>query len=394
MHHNTLARSTIAHMQAYKIREVANLGMGQAGLQAFWFGEPDTVTPADICAVGIASIQAGETFYAQNLGIPVLREALAHYTTHWHQACTPNNIAVTNSGMNAIALTQQALLDPGDRVVVVTPVWPNLTEGPKILGAQVHTVALDFTAQGWQLDVHKLIDALRPGTRMLIVNSPNNPTGWTMTRADQQVVLAHCRQHGIWILADDAYERLYFDGEPGQIVAPCFQDIAQAGERLVSVNTFSKAWQMTGWRLGWITAPTSLMDALGKLIEFNTSSTPVFVQRAGVYAVHQGEPIVASFVSRLKASRDFLLPRLNALPGVVALAPPGAMYAFFKVQGITDSLAFCKTLVSQHGLGLAPGAAFGDQGEGFVRWCFAASQDKLAQGLQRLEKGLSQQAQH
>jgi aspartate/methionine/tyrosine aminotransferase len=391
MPHDTFARSAISALQASKIREVANLGMGQSGLLAFWFGEPDTVTPPDICEAGIASIRAGETFYAQNLGLPVLREALAAYTSRWHQACGPEHIAITNSGMSAIALTQQALLSPGDRVVVVTPVWPNLTEGPKILGAEVHTVELDFTAQGWQLDLNQLLEALTPNTRLLIVNAPNNPTGWVMPQADQAVVLAHCRRHGIWILADDAYERLYFQGEPGQLAAPCFQDLAAREDRLVSVNTFSKSWQMTGWRLGWITAPSSLMDALGKLVEYNTSCAPVFVQRAGVQAVTQGEATVARFVQRLRDSRDFLIPRLNALPGVVALAPPGALYAFFKVQGISDSLALCKRLVSEQGLGLAPGAAFGTQGEGFVRWCFAADQALLADGLARLERGLAQQ---
>lgn len=390
MPHDTFARSAINNLQASKIREVANLGMGQPGLLAFWFGEPDTVTPADICEAGMASIRAGETFYAQNLGIPVLREALADYTSRWHQPCGPEHIALTNSGMSAIALAQQALIHPGDRVVVVTPVWPNLTEGPKILGAEVHTVALAFGDQGWQLDLNQLIDALTPKTRLLIVNAPNNPTGWVMPRAEQEVVLAHCRRLGIWILADDAYERLYFEGDAGQLAAPCFQDIAQRDDRLVSVNTFSKSWQMTGWRLGWITAPAPLMEALGKLVEYNTSCAPVFVQRAGVQAVTQGEATVSRFVQRLRDSRDFLIPGLNALPGVVAQAPPGAMYAFFKVQGITDSLALCKRLVSQHGLGLAPGAAFGPQGEGFVRWCFAADQALLAQGLERLAAGLAQ----
>ncbi len=379
-------------MQASKIREVANAGMGVQGVQAFWFGEPDTVTPALLCEAGMASIRAGETFYAQNLGITPLRQALAAYSSRLHRSRVAENMVVTSSGMHAIAIVQQALLDPMDQVVVVTPVWPNLTEGPKILGAQVRTVALTFGAQGWQLDLDKLIDAIDAKTRMLIVNSPNNPTGWTMSRVQQQAILAHCRKLGVWILADDAYERLYFEGEPGVAVAPCFEDIAHEQDRLVSVNTFSKAWQMTGWRLGWISAPLELTDALGKLIEFNTSSAPVFVQRAGAVALTEGEDIVRQFVSRLKASRDFLLPALNALPGVTALAPPGAMYAFFKVDGMTDSLAFCKQLVSQHGLGLAPGAAFGPEGEGYVRWCFAASQDKLSAGLERLSGALAQQS--
>lgn len=390
MQYSTRSRDAIDRMQASRIREVANAGMGVEGVQAFWFGEPDTVTPPLLCEAGIASIRAGETFYAQNLGIPPLREALAEYSSRWHQPRRPEHMVVTSSGMHAIAIVQQALLDPGDQVVVVTPVWPNLTEGPRILGAQVRTVALNFGAQGWQLDVQQLLDAIDTRTRMLIINSPNNPTGWTMSREHQQLVLQHCRRLGVWVLADDAYERLYFEGEPGSAVAPCFADLAHEEDRLVTVNTFSKSWQMTGWRLGWICAPTGLTDALGKLIEFNTSSAPVFVQRAGVVALTQGEDIVRQFVARLKTSRDHLLANLVALPGVSALAPPGAMYVFFRIQGVQDSLSFCKMLVSQHGLGLAPGSAFGPQGEGFVRWCFAASQDKLSQGLERLSAALAQ----
>ena len=384
---NQLARPAVHALAASKIREVANAGMGRPDLLAFWFGEPDQVTPDFICQEAIASLQAGETFYTHNLGIPELRQALATYSSRLHQACSPDQIAVTNSGMNAIAIVQQALIDPGDRVVVITPVWPNLVEGPKILGGKVCSVALDFSPAGWTLDLQRLLDALTPATRLLIVNSPNNPTGWTMPREQQQAVLEHCRQRGIWILADDAYERLYFEAAGG--CAPTFLDLAGPADRVVSINTFSKSWQMTGWRLGWITAPADLVPDLAKLIEFNTSCAPAFVQRAGVVAVNRGEAAVASFVARLKAGRDFLIPALNALPQVQAVAPPGAMYAFFRVDGISDSLSFCKRLATEFDLGLAPGAAFGPEGEGFIRWCFAASETSLDQGLARLKAGLA-----
>ena len=385
---NTCARAAIRALGASQIRAVANAGMGRAGVLPFWFGEADEVTPEFIRAAGIAALDAGDTFYTRNLGIPELREALATYVAGLHGACDPANIALTNSGMSALMLAMQALLDPGDRVVAVTPLWPNLTEGPKILGASVATVALEFGAAGWRINVERLLEALTPATRMVIINSPNNPTGWVMAREAQRVVLEHCRRHGIWILADDAYERLYFAGEPGRAVAPVFLDLATCDDRLVSTNTFSKSWQMTGWRLGWITAPADLIDDIGKIIEYNTSCAPGFVQRAGLAAVTRGEPVVARFARRLKSARDFLIPALNALPGVEAVAPSGAMYAFFRIAGMDDSLAFCKRLVADHGLGLAPGAAFGPQGEGFVRWCFAASEGRLADGVARLGRGL------
>jgi aspartate/methionine/tyrosine aminotransferase len=281
-------------------------------------------------------------------------------------------------------LCVEALVNPGDRVVCVTPLWPNLTEIPKILGAEVVRVPLEFGMTGWNLDVKRLLEALTPGTRAVMINSPNNPTGWTLDRDSQAAILAHCRVHGIWIIADDVYERLYYAGDAGTASAPSFLDLADATDRIVSTNSFSKAWLMTGWRLGWIVAPPALMPDLGKLIEYNTSCSPVFVQRAGVVAIRDGEPTVLHTVDRFRAARDFLLARLARISGVDAAAPSGAMYAFFRVGGVTDSLAFCKRLVREARLGLAPGSAFGPEGEGFVRWCFASGQDRLAEGVRRL----------
>jgi aspartate/methionine/tyrosine aminotransferase len=321
----------------------------------------------------------------QNLGLPELREALAAYVSRLHRPIAVDNVAVTSSGMNALALVEQALLGPGDRAVVVTPLWPNLVEGPKILGADVQTVALTFGERGWRLDLDRLLDALTPATRVLIVNSPNNPTGWTLTRDEQSAILDRCRAHGTWIVADDAYERLFYR-DPG--TAPSFLDVAGPDERIISTNTFSKAWLMTGWRLGWIVAPAALMDDLGKLIEYNTSCTPAFVQKAGVAAVTGGEETVAHVRERFAAAQRLLVDHLNRIERISLSESPGAMYAFFRVDGMTDSLEFCKRLVRDAGLGLAPGSAFGPEGEGFLRWCFAASHKRLADGVARLERFL------
>jgi aspartate/methionine/tyrosine aminotransferase len=282
-------------------------------------------------------------------------------------------------------LASQLLVDPGDRVVEVVPLWPNLQEIPKILGAEVATVALSFSPSGWRLDLERLIDALEPGTRALYLNSPNNPTGWTITVEEQKALLEHCRRHGIWIFADDAYERLYY-GAGG--LAPSFLKLADESDRLISANTFSKSWLMTGWRLGWLVVPPGLTADLGKLIEYNTSCSPVFVQRAGIAAVTRGEPVIARSLERFRRARDFLSQELRRIPGVEAALPDGTMYAFFRVRGMTDSLAFCKRLVRELGLGLAPGAAFGPEGEGYLRWCFAAELDRLADGVARLRRAL------
>lgn len=379
------ARPAVASLRSSKIRQVANVGMGRADVLPFWFGESDEMTPEFIRRAGIAALESGDTFYTQNLGIPPLREAISAYLTKLHGATDPGQIVVTNSGMAALMLVTQALVGPGDRVVIVTPVWPNLVEIPRIMGGEPITVSLDFTPSGWALDLDRLLAELTPDTRLLIVNSPANPTGWAMDRRAQEIVLAHCRRHGIWILSDDAYERLFFD-EPG--VAPSFLDLAEPDDRVVSANTFSKSWLMTGWRLGWVRAPAGLVSDLGTLVEYNTSCAPGFVQRAGLAAITQGDAVIARTLAKLRASRDFLIPALAALKGVQVAPPQGAMYAFFRVEGVTDSLEFCRRLVVEAGLGLAPGSAFGPEGEGYLRWCFATDISRLERGLERLADAL------
>jgi aspartate/methionine/tyrosine aminotransferase len=379
------ARAAVRGLIASKIRELYNEGIGRPDVLPFWVGEPDEPTPEFIRRAGIDSIAAGEAFYTHNLGIPELREALAIYVTRLHRKTDPGEIAVTSAGVNALMLASQLLVDPGDRVVEVVPLWPNLQEIPKILGARVTTVALRFSTAGWKLDLDRLIDALTPGTRALYLNSPNNPTGWVITTQEQRALLEHCRHHGIWIFADDAYERLYF-GRGGS--APSFLSLMDESERVISANTFSKSWLMTGWRLGWLVVPPGLTADLGKLIEYNTSCAPVFVQRAGIAALQNGEPVIARTLERFRRARDFLVAELKKTARVRVAQPDGTMYAFLNIEGMTDSLAFCKRLVSEQGLGLAPGAAFGPEGEGFVRWCFAASEERLGDGIRRLRRFL------
>jgi aspartate/methionine/tyrosine aminotransferase len=377
------ARDAVRALRPSQIREVANAGFGLPDVLAFWFGESDRVTPPFIREAAAAALADGATFYSPNLGITPLREEIAAYVSRLHGPTKPGHIAVTSSGVSALMLATQLVVGAGDRVVAVTPLWPNLVEMPKILGASVETVPLHCGPEGWALDLPSLLAALTPGTRALMINSPNNPTGWVMSRADQQAVLDHCRRHGIWIIADEVYERLHYadDGHP---TAPSFLDLAGRDERVIGVNSFSKAWLMTGWRLGWLVAPEALLDDLGKLIEYNTSCAPVFVQRAGIAALRDGEAFVEQLVRDLRASRDHLVAALSTLPGVQVQPPPGAMYVFFSLPGAGESLALCKRLVHEARLGLAPGSAFGPEGEGFVRWCYACDPARLDAGVERL----------
>jgi aspartate/methionine/tyrosine aminotransferase len=389
-----MIRPTIEALPASRIREVANAGLARGDVLKFWFGEGDQITPAFIRDAAKAALDAGETFYNHNLGIIELRETLAQYCTRLHRPRVPigvDRIAVASAGVHALSLVDQALIDPGDRVVIVTPVWPNLTSMPRIMSAQVIRVALECSGGHWSLDVQRLIDAATPATKLVLVNSPNNPTGWTMPQRDWDVLLAHCRRHGIWLVSDDAYERLVYepalttDGHAPGVLARLDDE-----DRVISANTFSKSWTMTGWRLGWMVAPKSFIAQIGKVVEFNTSCAPTFVQQAGITAVRDGEPLVAQTVARLRASRDALVGALQALDGTEVAPPPGAMYLFFRIPGRSDdSLAFAKRLVAESGVGIAPGVAFGPEGEGYLRWCFAASDALLLQGVERLRAFLA-----
>jgi aspartate/methionine/tyrosine aminotransferase len=380
-------RPVIENLPGSKIREVANAGIGRSDVLAFWFGESDEPTPDFIRDAAIDSLKAGETFYAHNLGIAELREALAGYVGSLHPPVSAARIAVTSSGVNALMIAMQALAGPGDEVVAVVPVWPNLTAQPAILGAHVRRFALKAHGGAWRLDLEALLATVTARTKVLLVNAPNNPTGWTLSRAEQQALIAHCRRTGTWIVADEVYERIHFDAECK--AAPSFLDVAEADDRLVVVHSFSKSFLMTGWRLGWMIVPEALTNAIGKLIEFNTSCAPVFVQRAGLEALARADDFVPGLVQRLQACRDTLVPQLAALPGVEVALPEGGMYAFFRVEGQDDSLRFAKQLVVDAGLGLAPGVAFGPEAEGWLRWCFASRDpSRLEEGVRRLARYL------
>lgn len=382
------ARPQVAALSSSRIRDIANAGMGRDDLAIFWFGEGDEVTPGFIRQAAQDAIGNGETFYVHNLGLPALREAIAGYESALHGIdITPERVAVTGSGVSALMIANQLIVSPGDRVVVVTPIWPNIAEAPRLIGAEVTRVPLSIADGRWSLDLDRLLDALTPETRMVIINAPNNPTGFTLDAEAQRTILNHCRKHGIWILTDEVYERLVFDGSNA---APSLLTHAEPDDRIVRVNSFSKSWRMTGWRLGWLTLPTAMMPDVPKVIEYNTSCAPAFVQKGGLAAITdpRGEETVNRLRSGLAEARRTLLDGFKALERIDVPDADGAMYAFFRIEGEDDDMAVARTLVTDFGLGLAPGSAFGPEGEGWLRWCFAAKPEKIANGLDRLERFL------
>jgi aspartate aminotransferase len=373
------------------IRELANGAMGRENLLPFWFGESDQATPMFVREAAIASLRDGETFYTENLGRRYLRDAVARYLTGLHRrAIGVDRIAMTTSGDSALMLASQLLLSPGDRVVIVMPLWPNALEIPKIAGGEVECVSLEERDGRWALPLERLLDALTAETRMLLINSPNNPTGWTIGREEQRVIFEHCRRLGIWIVADDVYERLVYD--EGVMSAPSFLTLAEDGDRLIVVNSFSKAWTMTGWRVGWMVAPTGVVGELSSLIEYNTSCIAEFVQRGAVAAVEQGEAYVVELRARLGDTKRRLTTALREIPGVEVPEASGAMYVFLRVGGERDSMQFAKRLIDEVGLGLAPGRAFGPEGEGWMRWCYAATWEKNESGVERLARFLAKRS--
>ncbi|WP_428682955.1 pyridoxal phosphate-dependent aminotransferase [Reyranella sp.] len=361
---------------------------GDPDVVPLWFGESDLVTPDFVRNAAAKGLQAGETFYTWQRGIPELRSALSAYTERLYRIkCPVERLTVTTGGMQAILLTCQLLLDPGDNIVIVSPIWPNITSATKLVGGVPKYVALDRTpAGGWKLDLQKVFDTVDDRTRAIFVNSPGNPTGWTMSTEEQSALLEFARKRGVWIMADEVYARLIYTKRPdGRQVAPSFLELAGPDDPVIVLNSFSKPWAMTGWRLGWLTHPAALGDQFAKLVQINTSGVPAFLQKGAVAALEQGDAFVSEMVERCRSGGELVFQRLSALPKVKIARPDAAFYAFFSVEGVSDTLAFCKTMAKQYKVGLAPGEAFGPGGQGNVRLCFASSAERLSKGLDRIE---------
>lgn len=368
-------------LEASKIREIAEIGMKQGGVIPLWFGEGAWPTSPLIVDAAIASLKAGNHLYQPNNGASNLRDALADYTNKlFGIGIAHENITITPSGMQGLMLVAEILTTPGDRVVLIEPSWPNIAGAFSAMGADLVSLTLEPKAGRWALDMDRLLEALTPDTKAVLINSPNNPTGWTMSAVDQRIVLDHCRKNGIWIVADDVYTRLYRHAD----YAPSFLSIGEPDDFLISVNSFSKCWSMTGWRLGWLVAPTPLEAKLGQLTEFNTSCTAGFVQDAGRVAVEQGEGEIAALREKISMGYAIASTNLSRFDRVKFVQPDGAFYCFFKVDGMDDSFAAALEIMKETKVGLAPGIAFGAQGEGYLRLCYAQPEQVLNEAFERL----------
>ncbi|MFN3549321.1 MAG: pyridoxal phosphate-dependent aminotransferase [Mesorhizobium sp.] len=363
------------------ISTIIDYGRGRPGLIPMWAGEGDLATPDFITNAAIAGLQAGETFYTWQRGLPDLRQALADYhRRHFGHPAAPDEFLVTGSGMHAIQMALQATAGAGDDAVYLSPAWPNFAAAAGVMGARPVPVELSFSDRGWILDIERLAAAITPRTRVLFVNSPSNPTGWTADRETLSAILSLARKHGLWIIADEIYALFHYDGSR----AASFLDVMEPDDRVIFVNSFSKNWAMTGWRVGWMRIHPSLQQTFENLIQYSNSGVPQFLQRGAVAALEGGDQFVASQVERAAPAREMVCCILGATNRVRLSPPAGAFYLFFAVDGLPDARAAAREIVDRANVGLAPGTAFGAGGDGYLRLCFHRRLDQVEEAAQRL----------
>jgi aspartate/methionine/tyrosine aminotransferase len=364
------------------IVEAMDYGRRRDGVMGLWAGEGDLATPTFITDAAAQALAAGETFYTWQRGIPELRDALARYHARLYgRDFSPEEFFVTGSGMQSIQITLAMTAGEGDEVIIPTPAWPNAAAAAGITGARPVPVPMNFGNQGWTLDLDRLAAAASSRTRALVVVSPSNPTGWTASHDDLAALLAMARRYGFWIIADETYARFWYEDGPR---APSFYDVMAAEDRVLFVNTFSKNWAMTGWRMGWIAAHPALGQKIENLIQYSTSGVAQFMQRAGVVALDQGDDFIAYQVARARKSRDVACEVLARSGRCRFAVPSGAFYLLFAVEGETDTRRLAFRLIDEAAIGLAPGSAFGPGGEAFLRLCFARDPEQVATAAERI----------
>ncbi len=380
----------ILDLEINGICEIADMGRDDPGVIKLWIGEGDLPTAPFVSEAAIAALRAGHTRYTYSHGLPRLRQALSDYhARHWGVRVPAERFSVTVGGMNAIMQAMQAVLEPGDEVLHPAPAWPNLAGVVRILGGVPVGVALGRDAQDrLALDLDAFLAAVSPRTKVIAVNSPSNPTGWVMGRADMERLAAFARERGLWILSDEVYNHFTY----GNAIAPSFLEVTGQDDRLLVTNTFSKNWAMTGWRAGWLIFPRGMAEVFDNLGQYNTTSIPTFIQHAAIAALDEGDDFIRTMVARCAESRRIFLEGLSALPGVRVSVPEGAFYLMFAIDAEPDARAAAIRLLQEAKVGVAPGTAFGPEGAGWMRLCFAVSPALAREAIARLTRTLNKDA--
>ncbi|WP_274630538.1 pyridoxal phosphate-dependent aminotransferase [Arvimicrobium flavum] len=375
-------RAQIRDMHTENIAKMAVRARELGDVIALWYGEGDMVTPAFIRDAAKAALDDGLTFYIPDMrGHAPLNEALEEYQTRVHGQPIPiSRTTVTPGGMQALYLALELLVDVGSNVVYVAPQWPNIHNAIHLIGGEPRPFSLDFKGD-WRLDLDRLFATCDARTRAIFLSTPSNPTGWTASREEMLALLEFSRRTGIWIISDEVYGRLYFEGD----VAPSILQIAEDGDRVLSVNSFSKAWAMTGWRIGWLTHPSGVADQLGAMTQYINSGTSGPIQAGATAAIRQGEPLVREIRQRVKTGLDLAYDKLAQIPGIILPTKPrGGMYAFFALEGEDDARKACADILEKAKVGLAPGYLFGDAANAFLRMCVCRDATQIETALDRM----------
>jgi aspartate/methionine/tyrosine aminotransferase len=382
--------ASVENVPHSRIRELAEIAMGMDGVLRLYFGESNLPTPDYIKQAAVRAMAEGYTFYTENAGLPSLRRAIAASYQRLHGVTLDpgSEIVVTASGVQALNLGIRCVLDPGDEVLVLTPAWPNGTSSAMMANALVTQIPHPLCGERYRIDFDALEAAVTARTRLLLYTSPSNPLGWVATVEEQQGLLDFARRHGLWLMADEVYDRLYYAGGRLGEPVPSILRLATRDDAVMVVHSFSKSYCMTGWRVGWLVARRDVAAKATQLNEFIISHAPTFAQKAGETALAEGEPELARMLERLKQNRDLCLGALGGIAGVTVPKPDGAFYLFPRIDGLEDSFAFCRRLLEETRVGLAPGVAFGNGGEGSIRICYAAEQSILEPAMERLTKFL------
>lgn len=370
-----------------RIRELADIAMSMEGVLKLYFGESNLPTPDYIKRAAQKAMADGYTYYTENAGLPSLRQALARHYAELHgvELDPASEIVVTASGVEALSLALRCLLDPGDEALALTPCWPNGSSIVRMSNAHPREIAHAFSDGRYTLDFDTLESAVTARTRLLLYTSPSNPLGWVATPEDQDRLLEFARHHGLWLMADEVYERIYYPADTPHSAAPSILKKCTREDAVVVIQSFSKTYCMTGWRIGWMVGRKDLIACATRLNEFMVSCAPAFTQKTCETALLWGEDILRQMVCRLRENRDFCLAALRQMPGVTVSVPEGAFYLFPRIDAAADSFAFCKQLLLETKVGLAPGVAFGEGGEGNVRICYASERPILEDAMARLK---------
>ncbi|MGD8294085.1 MAG: pyridoxal phosphate-dependent aminotransferase [Desulfobacterales bacterium] len=381
MHNISLAPS-VARVTPSKIRAIADVAFPMEGVLKLHFGESNLQTPQYLKDAAYQAMNEGYTFYTENAGLPGLRAAIAGKYADLHQIeLNPaDQIVITASGVQALNVSIRCVIDPGDEAIVLTPNWPNGSAIVSLFGGFPQEIPLVWQNNRYGIDFGSLENALTPKTRLLIYASPSNPLGWVADPTEQQALLDFCRRNKLWLLADEVYERIYYNGS----VAPSILRLCTREDAVIVVQSFSKSYCMTGWRLGWVVARQDLIKKATQLNEFIVSHAPSMIQRAGETALKQGEKEIFAMVNSLHEKVDFCFEALDSMPEVTVARPEGAFYLFPQIEGVEDSNSFALTLLQKTKVAVAPGIAFGNGGEGAVRICCAAEMSILEEAMERI----------